>query len=144
MQGELMSRLYYPPTAAAKLARGGGGGFDPGDAAKKIGKIIPTELVTAYGALVSASMAIQIQAARLPIFWICFAICWVLTPVYMYVAADAGKPMRNHIIVSTLAFPIWAYLVSGHQVIPQWYDAGIATVLTLLFSLLSAVVPMNK
>jgi hypothetical protein len=139
-----MSRLYYPPQITGELAGGKRKGFDPTDAAKKIGKIIPTELITAYGALVSACMAIRFEALRFPLFWICFLICWALTPFYLDKMADKGKPKRNHLIVSTAAFPFWAYLVSGNQVVPGWYDAALATVIAILFSLISALIPMNK
>jgi hypothetical protein len=100
--------------------------------------------VTAYGALVSASTAIRFETLRLPIFVLCFVICFVLTPVYLNKMADKGKPKRNHLIVSSVAFPIWAYLVSGNQVAPGFYDAGLATVIAILFSLISALVPMNR
>jgi hypothetical protein len=139
-----MSRLYYPPTKTGQLAGGKSSPVDLGDAATKIGKLIPAELITAYAALVSASMMIKFESARLPVFWICFFICLGLTPLYLYKAADPGKPHRYHLIVSTIAFPIWAYLVSGNQVIPQWYDAGLATVIAIVFSLGTAFIPMNK
>lgn len=48
-----MERLYIPPEEGGELAAGRRGGFGAADAAKKIGKIIPAELVTAFGALVS-------------------------------------------------------------------------------------------
>lgn len=139
-----MSRLYYPPARMGTLASGDDSGVDIGDAAKKIGKIIPTELVTAYAALVSASMSIRFEQLRLPLFGVCFLVCLFLTPYYLNKAADPGKPKRNHIIVSTFAFPIWAYLVSGNQVVPQWYDASVATVIAILFSLVTSLIPLNK
>jgi hypothetical protein len=139
-----VSRLYYPRQETGTFAGGRGRGFDAADAAKKIAKIIPAEIVTAYGALVSASTAIRFETLRLPIFVLCFVICFVLTPVYLNKMADKGKPKRNHLIVSSVAFPIWAYLVSGNQVAPGFYDAGLATVIAILFSLISALVPMNR
>lgn len=139
-----MSRLYYPKIMPAKMASGDNGGVDVGDAAKKIAKLIPTELVTAYAALVSASLAIRWESVRHPVFWICFAICWGLTPIYLNMVADPGKPKRNQIIVGTVAFPVWAYLVSGGQVIPAYFDAGIATVVAMLFSLATTPIPMNR
>ena len=141
-----MARLYYPKTADAKLATGGGGGngLDVGDTAKKIGKLIPVEIVTAYAAMVSASMAIRWTQVRFPAFVVCFIICLVLTPIYLNSVADPGKPKQNQILVGTAAFPIWAYLISGSQVIPDWYDAGLATIVALIFSLATAVIPMNR
>jgi hypothetical protein len=87
---------------------------------------------------------IRWEIARQPAAWICFAICWLLTPAYLNMVADPGKPKRNQIIVGTLAFPVWAYLVSGNQVIPTYFDASLATIIALVFSLLTALIPMNK
>jgi hypothetical protein len=142
----MASRLYYPPKDKATLASGEETAASAaGEAAKKIAKLIPTELVTAYGALVGASLAIRWANLRLPGVAICFVICWVLTPVYLNLVADKdGKPKRNQIIVGTLAFPIWAYLVSGNQVMPDYYDAAMATIIATIFSLISGIIPMNK
>jgi hypothetical protein len=70
-----MSRLYYPKPTAGKMASGGGGGIDLGDATKKMGQLIPTELVTAYAALVSASAAIHWPSFHVPAVWACFVVC---------------------------------------------------------------------
>jgi hypothetical protein len=139
-----MSRLYYPKTKRGDLAGGGEDGIDIGDATKKTAKLIPTELVTAYAALVSASMVIRWVNFRQPAVWICFFICLVLTPVYLNYVADPGKPKRNQIIVGTFAFPVWAYLISGSQVIPDYYDAGLATIIAIVFSLATTPIPMNR
>jgi hypothetical protein len=123
---------------------GGGGSVDLGDATKKIGQLIPTELITAYAGLVSASAAIHWQSVRLPAVWICFAICLILTPFYLNHVADPGKPKRNQIIVGTLAFPVWAYLVSGSQVLPDYYDPSLGAIIALVFSLITSLIPMNR
>lgn len=141
-----MSRLYYPQDQAGVLAGAGddNNGIDVGEAAKKVAKLIPTEIVTAYAALVSASAAIRFEAWRNPAVWICFAICLVLTPFYLNHVADAARPKRNQIIVGTLAFPVWAYLISGAQVVPGYYDAGVATIAALIFSLVTSLIPMDR
>jgi hypothetical protein len=137
-----MSRLYYPPTASDQLRRGNPN-IDPGEAAKKIGKLIPTELVTAYGALVGASLALHWPNLRLPATVACFVICWVLTPIYLNEAADQDdKPKRRQIVIGTIAFPVWAYLVSGSQVIPQYYDAALGVLIATVFSLVSVAIPI--
>jgi hypothetical protein len=139
-----MSRLYYPKPTMGKMASGAGGGVDLGDVTKKVAKLIPTELVTAYAALVSASAAVHWPSFRGPAVWACFVICWILTPFYLNHVADPGKPKRNQIIFGTLAFPIWAYLVSGSQVAPDYYDASLGTILALVFSLITSLIPMNR
>lgn len=140
----MSSRLYYPKTQGPSLASGKASPVDVGDAAKKIGKNIPTELVTAYGTLVSAAMTLKWQDFHIGAAIGCFFLCWILTPFYLNMVADKGKPKRNQIIVGTLAFPLWAYLVSGKQVVPNYYDVSLATILAVTFSLIVVFVPMNR
>lgn len=149
-----MSRLYYEPTvraAAAAVTRAVPERQDEGrstDAGsewpQKIAKLIPAELITAYGALSGAILTVESVNLRQPLYIGAFLLCMVLTPVYLRKADANDLPKRNHLIVSTLAFPVWAYLVSGKAVIPEYYDAGLATLTAIVFSLITAAVPMHK
>lgn len=138
----MYTRLYYDRGAGAASGQQTAPGLQ--DAAEKVAKLVPVELVTAYGAAVSAATAIANVGLRPWAFGIIFVMCWVLTPFYLKKVAENGLPSRNFILVSTAAFPFWAYLVSGNQVIPQLYDPAIATILAILFSLVAALIPMNK
>jgi hypothetical protein len=73
-----------------------------------------------------------------------FLLCLILTPIYLNRMADKGKPKRNHLIVSSVAFVVWAYFVSGKQIMPDLYDAALASMATLVFSVVSALVPLDK
>jgi hypothetical protein len=126
------------------LASGEGGkGLDAGEAGKKIAKLIPAEVITGYTGLLGVALNIRPEWQPYA-YGAIFLVCWVLTPFYLNQVADPGKPKRNHLFVSSLAFPVWAYLVSGHQVIPDYFDAGAATALTIVFSLITGLIPMNK
>jgi hypothetical protein len=58
-------------------------------------------------------------------------------------AADQDdKPKRRQIVIGTIAFPVWAYLVSGSQVIPQYYDAALGVLIATVFSLVSVAIPI--
>ncbi len=139
-----MSRLYYPPAGRTTLAGGNGLYVDPNDALKKVAKLVPGELLTGYMGLISLSMNVENPAVLPWLFVISFILCLVLTPIYLQRMADAGKPKRNHLIVSTVAFVIWAYFVSGQQVLPDWHDTAVATFILVVFSLVSTVIPMNR
>lgn len=146
-----MSRLYYEPAVRAAATRAVSGETDDGrntgaasEWPQKIAKLIPAELITAYGALGGAILTVELTRLRQPLYIAAFLLCMVLTPIYLRKADANDLPKRNHLIVSTLAFPVWAYLVSGKVVIPEYYDAGLATVSAIVFSLITAAVPMNK
>jgi hypothetical protein len=139
-----LSRLYYPKPRPAGLAAGQNAPIDIKDVAKKVALIIPTELVTGYTALINFSMNVRWLRLR-PWFYLgSFLLCLALTPYYLNKMADPGKPKRNHLIVSTVAFAVWAYFVSGQQVVPNFYDTGIASMLLVVFSLLTAFIPLNS
>jgi hypothetical protein len=142
----MSSRLYYPK--APSLAMDANAPPPPstpgGDAVKKIVQLIPTEIITGYAGLVSAAVSLKWLNMRGPALCVIFALCWILTPLYLNSVADADKPKRNQLIVGTLAFPVWVYIVSGNQVVPGIYDPSAAAIVAVVFSMITSFIPMNK
>lgn len=141
-----MSRLYYPPVAKPKLAAAAepSSTDNATEAVKKVAKLIPAEVITGYTALVAAIPAIGFAWLRPWLFGISFFLGWAATPLYLNKMAEAGKPKRNFLIVSFLSFPFWAYYTSGRQILSHGYDAGLAGVLLILFSIVSGLIPMSR
>jgi len=163
-----MSRLYYPPgaksaaTPATKslspeaLTTAVAGTAVPPppapDAARananeftqKIVKMVPSELVTAYTAGIAVISDVANEETRMIAYAVTFLVCLVLTPIYLNQQAEPGMPKWTHIIISTLAFPVWAYLVSGNVIVPQYYDGSIALLATILFSVVTGAIPIRK
>lgn len=137
-----MSRLYYPPKTELRLASRPQN--EVAEIGEKVAKIIPGEIITAYTGLVALTYDVTIVVLRSWLFVASFLFCLVMTPIYLNRMAEAGRPKRNHLIVSSVAFIVWAYFVSGRQVLPHWYDASLASILMLVFSVISAVVPLDK
>src|SRR6202035_52066 len=107
-----MSRLYYPkPATAADLAAG-----TPQNTTKeyleKVAKLVPSEVLALYLALVGWVPAVKLAISKWWLYAGCFAICLILTPLYLSKMADKGKPKRMHLILSTAAFVVWASSVS--------------------------------
>lgn len=136
-----MARLYYEkPKTAAALASGSPPALT--EWAEKITKLIPSEIVAGYLTLVGLISKLTSNA---PLWmWISVGACFVLTPLYLKKVAEPGKPIRNHLIVSAFAFIVWAYSVSGHLVVPNYYDAAVASIVLVLFTLISGVIPMDQ
>ncbi len=150
-----MSRLYYAQpraaamaAASAKDAAGSAAApsptqtFNINDTAAKVAKLVPAELITGYTALLG--FAANAGSAQ---FWCsvaAFAVCLILTPIYLNTMADPNKPKAMHLIVSTVAFVVWAYFISGQQILgPHWYNPPIASMILLIFSLITAVIPVG-
>ncbi|WP_417449767.1 hypothetical protein [Kordiimonas sp.] len=156
----MSSRLYYPPETAtpATLATTQATARAPGTPAaaapaasgaaseftQKMVKMVPAELVTAYTAAVAVISDVASDKARMIAYAITFVVCLVLTPVYLNNEAEPGRPKWTHIIISTLAFPVWAYLVSGNQIMPAYYNGSIALLATILFSVVTGAIPLKK
>lgn len=128
-----------PVSATPDAARSGANEFT-----QKIVKMVPSELVTAYTAGVAVISDVASEKARMIAYGITFLVCFVLTPIYLNQQAEPGMPKWTHIIISTLAFPVWAYLVSGNVIVPQYYDGSIALLATILFSVVSGAIPIRK
>jgi hypothetical protein len=138
-----MSRLYYPkPATTANLAAG-----TPQNTAKeyleKVAKLVPSEVLAVYLGLVGWVPAVKLAISKSWLYAGCFAICLVLTPIYLAKMSEKGKPKRMHLILSTIAFVVWAYSVSAASAIPNLYDPALAGMATLIFTAISGVIPLD-
>lgn len=137
-----MSRLYYqePRTRAAVTA----GKSELGELMEKVVKLIPSEIITGYMLLIGLVPLIRNDSLHLPLSIVAFALCFILTPIYLLGLAEEGRPKAAHLIVSTIAFGVWAYVVSGQLILPeQYYDPTIAPIILVVFTLISGAVPLG-
>jgi hypothetical protein len=134
-----MSRLFYDKT----LLITGGGGEGSKDYLEKVAKLIPTEIIAAYVALLGFVPLIRNGNLHGWFYWAIFLFCSAMTPIYLNWQAEKDQPKKRHTIISTAAFVIWAYSVSGATVIPGLYDAAIGSILLVVFSLISGKIPLR-
>ena len=147
-----MSRLYNPqPKVLGAVAQGSAAqpapakGFNINETAEKVAKLIPSELITAYTALISFAGNVTSAMTKNLCYGFSFVLCLVLTPIYLNKMADAGQPKKVHLAVSSVAFVVWAYFISGKQIFGDaGYSPAIASMILLGFSLISAAIPLNK
>lgn len=138
-----MSRLYYDkPPNTAKMASG-----DQQTAAKdyleKVSKLVPSEVLALWLGLVGFIPAVQLSIPKSCLYAGVFFLCLILTPIYLSAMADKDKPKAVHLVVSTIAFPVWAYSVSGASVIPKEYSPALAGMLILIFTAISGLIPLG-
>lgn len=144
-----MGRLYYEkqhdPTQPEAFA-GEGQGFN--EYLDKIARLIPSEIIAGYLTMIGFVGSVKDTQAQNIITWIVFAIGLILTPIYLNKVAEAGKPKRNHLILSAFAFLVWAYVTTGKQLLetisPNLFDQAVASIILVAFSLISAIIPLNK
>jgi hypothetical protein len=111
---------------------------------EKVAKLIPSEIIAGYIGLVGFVPLVRHEQIRPWIYLIIFALCIVLTPAYLGFQATKNKPYKIHVFVSTIAFVVWAYSVSGAVIVPRLYDAAIASILLIAFTLASGAIPLRR
>ena len=144
-----MGRLYYEkqhdPTQPTAFA-GEGQGFS--DNLDKVARLIPSEIIAGYLTMIGFVGSVKNIQTQNTIVWIVFGIGLILTPIYLNNVAEADKPKRNHLILSTVAFLVWAYVTTGKQLLetisPNIFEPAVASIVLVAFSLISAVIPLNK
>ncbi|MFD0766112.1 hypothetical protein ACFQZI_14710 [Mucilaginibacter lutimaris] len=148
-----MSRLFYEPQKT--VIAGADGTDEPNvqgkqlaDYLEKVSKLIPSEIIGAYLTMVGLLTKIDDHSTRRTLTIVVFFACLLLTPIYLYRMADADKPKIIHILLSTFAFIVWAYVTSGDKIgtLLGWngYDAAAASIFLILFSIISALIPLKK
>lgn len=145
-----MGRLYYEKKNAPNQPKAFAGGEVQGfsDHLDKVARLIPSEIIAGYLTMIGFVGSVKNIQTQNIIAWIVFAMGLILTPFYLNNVADANKPKRNHLILSTIAFLVWAYVTTGKQLLqtisPDIFDQAIASIVLVAFSLISAIIPLNK
>jgi hypothetical protein len=148
-----MNRLYYdaPKLRTAQPEAVQGSQQQPvAEFLTKVATLVPSEIVAAYLTMLGLASTITDDKIRNYSCWAILLMCTFLTPLYLNKVATLGKPKLNHIIISTVAFLVWAYVTSGQQLTatitsdPNMYSSALASIILIGFSLISGLVPLNK
>jgi len=109
----------------------------------RVAKYIPGEVVAAY---ISANGIAALSRNPGTLFTLIFAACVVCTPFYITRFTSTRKEAWTNSVMAVAAFIVWAYATGGGLVrYLGWYDAPTASVILVLFTLVSgAVVPVAK
>jgi hypothetical protein len=140
-----MERLYYDPPRVNKNAVPSKMGIN--DYLNKVATLVPAEIIAGYLTMFGLVSSIRNIGTQIIFYWIVFAAGVILTPFYMNQVATVNKPKIIHIIISTLAFVVWAYVTTGKvlsETIAFSFDQAVASILLILFSLISSLIPLNK
>jgi uncharacterized membrane protein len=126
--------------ASAAAASPTAGVRAPDDYTTRVLKYIPAEVVVLY---VSGVAAIPAHAAhRAAALWGVFGFCLAATPLYLLkLTHDAGrKPAWGQVLLSTVAFPVWAYAIGGPFATLPWYEAYLGSLLLLAVTFLFGLI----
>lgn len=140
-----MSRLYYDKQVNPNQPRAVSGIDDNKTKGylEKVAKLIPSEVIAGYLAMFGFVPLIQKPETHVMVFWGIFILCQILTPIYLNSQSEKGKPRIVHLIVSSIAFTVWAYVITGMTLVPEYHDAALASIILIGFSLISATIPLK-
>lgn len=72
--------------------------------------------------------------------WVVFAIGLAMTPAYLFVLPNKCKhSWRVHALISSIAFVVWAYALGGPFKTAGIYQAPIASLMLIVFTLFSGL-----
>lgn len=137
-----MGRLYYDSDGKARL-QSGEGDTKTKEYFEKIAKLIPSEIIAAYMAIIGLIPLIKNNSLHEPFYYGTFLVLLILTPLYFIKVADKKKPKTIHVILSSLAFIVWAYCISGATIVPNYFDSAISSIILIVFTLISGLIPLE-
>ena len=100
------------------------------DYPKRLLKTIPSEVLGAY--LAANGLIISMATPPGWMLWIIFVICLAITPFWLYLYQDVRSVTQ--IVLSTVAFIIWAMTANGPFNTIHGYQNYYGSVLLVLFS----------
>lgn len=138
--------IFAPEPEAAAIAATRA---EPGDGyLERMLKYIPAETI-AFSMIINAILDQAIRTsgtdalmAGLPVTTVASAALvmgWMLTPVLCWYLHKDGDAWIVNAVMSTLAFPFWAYLM-GAVAFAQFHDGDLAAILVLTFTAVSGLV----
>lgn len=137
-----MSRLVVPKQRVTLTKAVGVPAEPPDNYPERVAKYIPGEVVALYvgAAGVLKTVGAEDASLVLVLYWVFFGLGLVLTPIYLARMAKAGEPKWVHLIVSTVAFVVWAYALGGLPELMGWYRPWIGSLALLAFSGISGAI----
>ena len=115
------------------------------DYAERTAKYIPGEVLAAYVSVNSILGSVDpTDYLRVPVSWSVFGLCLALTPLYLRLLAVRRRPPWTHMIVSTVAFAVWAYALGGPFVLAGIHKAWFGSVLLISFTLIAGLIDPKR
>jgi FtsH-binding integral membrane protein len=140
-----MARIAHDrPRAAVAGAAPGAATPSGDDYLAKVVKLIPAEVIATYTAIFNLIPSLTKPSPH-TCYWINVIVFWVATPVVLWlIGKKEGKlPSPAHFIISTIAFGVWAYAVSGNLVLGDAFQSALAGIILLLFTFVVGFVPLT-
>jgi len=125
------TRIYFDPPVTEGATFAVSREAKTKDTLEKIGKLIPGEILGAYGAALG-TLPLFNSKERLWVGAACFILGMIGTGWYVGWRIDSGIVKQKHVLVYMGAFAVWAYSLTGITVLPWIYHPGFAALLPIV------------
>ena len=120
----------------------------PGDDyVARVAKLIPSEVIATYLAIGNLFPAIRDGHIEHTATWTSLVFFWIATPIVLLLTGKAENrlPSKTHVVLSTIAFPIWAYNISGQVYLYGLpFNQGLGGIFLILFTFISGLIPLGS
>lgn len=108
----------------------------------RVAKYVPSEILAAYITALGIINTVAEPGLKWWLYLAFLVLCLVFTPIYFNQMANQGQPKAAQMVVSTLAFLVWAYSLGGFFEVVGIYHSVVASLVLIAFTLVSgAIVP---
>ncbi|MFL5386284.1 MAG: hypothetical protein ACJ8GN_27520 [Longimicrobiaceae bacterium] len=131
------------PAGVGRFRSGEGKAADVKEYFDRVAKYVPAEVIAAY---ISASGVATAASNPRTLAYLTFFVCLICTPLYITRFTETRKEAWTNGGMATIAFVVWAYATGGglFQYL-DWYDPPTASVILVLFTLVSGLAaPITK
>ena len=116
---------------------------DPDDYIDRLLKYIPTEIVAVFILVQGFVMKLDHASDPFkPILWGVFLLFAVLTPLYLWRILKVKKIIQ--LVISLVAFVVWVFALGGPFTTLGWYDPLYGQILLPIFTIVIALVVVEK
>jgi len=115
---------------------------------ERIAKYVPGE-VLAFFIVINAILNQIVQAggkgalmAGIPVMivaQVALVVCTILVPLFVWYVRERGDAWVTNAVVSTLAFPFWAYALVATAFVEHW-DGNLAAIMLATFTVVSGLI----
>ncbi|MBU4603531.1 MAG: hypothetical protein KKH66_01380, partial [Proteobacteria bacterium] len=103
----------------------------------RVAKYIPAEILAAYITALGLIKTSDEPNLRWWLYLVFFVLCLVMTPVYFNLLAEKGEPKKLQMVISSVAFLVWAYSLGGFFDEIKLYHSLVASLILIAFTLIS-------
>lgn len=103
----------------------------------RVAKYIPAEILAAYITALGLIKTSDEPGLRWWLYLAFLVLCFVMTPVYFNLLAEKGEPKTMQMVISSVAFLVWAYSLGGFFDEIKLYHSLVASLILIAFTLIS-------